>query len=370
MIAPAFRTWWMWIFLTAGVIAVCAWLGLAAEHLFLGWLYFPARVVPQMTLDGPAVIVGGASLVGFVIGTHFTARWWMHATAPAEEVRPWSWRSTFALSMLVLLLFAAGTAMVGATHQLVWIVQGRTPRAPTNSQPVLGLLESVRESARRESFARELKHWGMSLANYEDVYGKSMPPGGTKTVDSKLMHGWASYLMPSAWYALDLDFSIPWNEPPNARFFQCNLRLFVNPSIPGPYFDPDGFGYAHIAGNEHVLRIGTVDVESTDRNDAQRDSLRQLREQGALMSRTDITDGAANTLLIGTVVENFKPWGHPMNVRDPAIGIGGSPDGFAGPPAWGGAEFVMCDGSVRFVSNKTDPRVVRQLATPAGGDGD
>src|SRR4030095_4606446 len=94
----------------------------------------------------------------------------------------------------------------------------------------------------------ELKYLGMSLANYEDIYGKKLPPGRTMTAEGKLMHGWASYLMPSAWYSMDLDFSVPWNEPPNARFFKCNLRMFVNPSIPGPYFDAEGFGLAHIAG--------------------------------------------------------------------------------------------------------------------------
>jgi hypothetical protein len=142
----------------------------------------------------------------------------------------------------------------------------------------------------------------------------------------------------------------------------------VNPSIPGPYFDADGFGYAHIAGNEHVLRIGKIEVDAGKPQDGPWESVKQLREQGALLSSADITDGTANTLLIGTVAENFKPWGHPTNVRDPASGIGRSPDGFAGPPAWGGAEFVMCDASVRFISNKTDQRVLQQLTTPAAGD--
>ena len=168
--------------------------------------------------------------------------------------------------------------------------------------------------------------------------------------------------MPYLNYSLDVDYAVPWNQPPNARYFQCNLPEFVNPSIPGPYFDPDGFGYAHIAGNIHVLPIRQIEVEPGQY------PLMQLREKGQLIGIPDISDGTANTLLFGTVADKFKPWGHPTNVRDPSSGVGRSPDGFAGPPSWRGAQFVMCDGSVRFMGNQTDPRVLQQLATPSGGE--
>ena len=362
-----FRTWWKWPCAGIGFIAAFAWLGLAAEHLFLGWLYFPLRVLPQVTIDVPAVIVGGLSLAGFVIGIHATARWWLRATAPPDGAQqPWSWRSTIALSMLILLLFAAGTAMVGATHQLVWLIQGGASSANRHGKPELGVLESLQESGRKEIVMNHLKEFGMGVANFEDVAHECLPPGGTMASDGTLLHGWATYLMPFLFYSLDIDYAVPWNRPPNAQFFQCNLPMFVNPSIPGPYFDADGFGYAHIAGNSHVLPIRRVKLEAEKPSENALETLNQLRDE--LLARGDITDGTANTLLIGTVAENFKPWGHPANLRDPARGIGRSPDGFAGPPAWGGAQFVMCDGSVRFLNNKTDPRVALQLGTPASGD--
>jgi hypothetical protein len=358
----------MWVGLVIGLIAACAWLGLAAEHLFLGWLYFPLRVLPQVTADAPAAVVGGVSLAGFVVGIHYTARWWMRATAPADNSpRPWSWRSTIALSILILLLFAAGTAMVGATHQLVWLVQGRASTAAATSEPVLGILEKMQESARKEEEARDLHDFGIGMANFEDAM-RTLPPGGTMSADGEQLHGWASYVVPYTYYGMELNFAVPWNKPPNARTFQCNLPLFVNPSIPGAYFDSEGFGLAHVAGNVHVLPIRPIDASAIKKEQYPAQSLKQLKEKGELLSRVDITDGTSNTLLIGTVAENFKPWGRPTNVRDPASGIGRSPDGFAGPPAWGGAQFVMCDGSVRFLNNKTDPRVAQQLATPADGD--
>jgi hypothetical protein len=367
MASATFRDWWLWLLALLGVVAACVWFGPAAEHFFLGWIYFPMRVLPQVTVDIPAVLIGCISLAGFIFGVHFTVRWWLRATAATNDVRSWSWRSSFALSTLTLLLFVAGTAMVGATHQLVWLIQGRASTSPNSVEPVQGIVEAAREAARRESFKYELGQLGFGAANFQDCY-LSLPPGGTKRADGELMHGWASYLMPFTSSTADLDFSVPWNKPPNARYFQCNLPLFVNPSIPGPYFDPDGFGYAHIAGNIRVLPIVQIELEPGQGNIDSIAAFKQLKDRGEVLTQSKITDGASNTILFGTVARNFKPWGHPANVRDPATGIGKSPDGFAGPPIWDGAMFVMCDGSVRFMSDKTDPRVMRQLATPAGGD--
>ncbi len=367
MASASFRDWWIWLFLLLGAIAAFIWFGPAAEHLFLGWIYFPVRVLPQVTVDVPAAVIGSISLAGFIFGVHFTVRWWLRATASANEVRPWSWRSSFALSMLTLLLFAAGTAMVGATHQLVWLIQGRANTSSNSVEPVQGILETARESSRRASVGNNLKQLGLGAANFADCY-RSLPPGGTKGADGELMHGWASYLMPFTSSTADLDFSIPWNKPPNARYFQCNLSMFVNPSIPGPYFDPEGFGYAHVAGNVRVLPIVQVELEPGQGNIDSTASVKQLKDRGELLTQAEMTDGASKTILFGTVAKNFKPWGHPANVRDPATGIGKSPDGFAGPPTWGGAMFVMGDCSVRFMSDKTDPRVMQQLATPAGGN--
>ena len=62
----------------------------------------------------------------------------------------------------------------------------------------------------------------------------------------------------------------------------------------------------------------------------------------------------------------FRPWGHPANWRDPSDGINKSPDGFGGPRGSGGAQFVMADGSVRFVSDAISPRVLQALGTPNG----
>jgi hypothetical protein len=108
--------------------------------------------------------------------------------------------------------------------------------------------------------------------------------------------------------------------------------------------DAEGYGLSHYAANSHVF--------GSDRP----------------FAIHAILDGLSNTLFIGEVNSNFKPWAHPHNYRDPTLGINRSPHGFGGPSGSGGALFGMGDGSVRFVSEKISPAVLRALATPAGGE--
>jgi len=85
------------------------------------------------------------------------------------------------------------------------------------------------------------------------------------------------------------------------------------------------------------------------------------------MDLRKITDGSSNTILAGEVRSDIKAWGDPTNFRDPNLGINASPNGF-GSPYLGGAHFLLADGSVRFISEKIDPRTLRALATPSGNE--
>src|SRR6185437_14049928 len=144
----------------------------------------------------------------------------------------------------------------------------------------------------------------------------------------------------------DIDFTLPWDHPRNEKYFKCILPEFINGSLPSPpILDERGFGLSHYAANSRVMGGNKT------------------------MRLQDIHDGASNTLLVGEVNANFKPWGHPVNWRDPARGINRSPQGFGGSPSAGGAYFSMADGSVRFVSEGTPLAVLQALATPEGGEG-
>ena len=85
------------------------------------------------------------------------------------------------------------------------------------------------------------------------------------------------------------------------------------------------------------------------------------------MRPKDVTDGLSNTIFAGEVADHFQPWGHPVNWRDPALGI----NKFAGRLRRAVAErgqLPFMDGSVRFLSNTIDPAVLQALSTPNGGE--
>src|SRR5262249_6619533 len=190
-----------------------------------------------------------------------------------------------------------------------------------------------------------LRQVGLAAHNYHDTYN-TLPPGGTFAPDGSMLHSWETHLLPYIPYvAPRIDLTRPWNDPRNARYFKGVLPEFINPGFRFPELtDAEGFGLSHYAANSHVLGANRR------------------------MKLDDITDGTSTTLLFGEVNAGFKPWGHPVNWRDPVRGINRGPDGFGGAPGSGGAGFAMADGSARFLSERIDPTVLRALSTPRGGE--
>jgi hypothetical protein len=170
------------------------------------------------------------------------------------------------------------------------------------------------------------------------------PPGGVFDADGAGHHSWQTMLLPyidEARLFDQIDFNVPWDDPRNSRHFQYELPVFLNPSLPERQ-SIDGYGLSHYAGNSRLLNENTA------------------------ISILAITDGTSYTILAGEVSSNLKPWGHPANYRDPALGVGGGPDAFGRPTI--GAQFLMADGSVRFIDGDIDPQVLKALSTPDGGE--
>jgi hypothetical protein len=306
-------------------------------NFLCGWALFLGRVLPQVRVDPGQVVTALVCAACLAGGLHLFLRW-LHGQVkgPGEmggAGRRWAPRWTMAILGLVVLMFVAGIAAVGMTHQTSWLL--------TSPEPLVGGT-STREMAARSQSANNLKQLGLAAANYESDH-KYFPPGGTMDAQGKMGHGWQTLLLP---YLEEeplykrINLQVPWDHPDNAGPFHTVVVTYQIQAARAEGRNAAGYALSHYAANAHVLG-GDVPV-----------TLAALSDQGT-----------ANTILAGEAAGNFKPWGHPANWRDPARGINRTPDGF-GNPSRRGAQFVFADGSVRSFRDDADPEFLRLLSLP------
>ncbi len=321
-------------------------------HLAAGWAMFLWRVIPETSLSRDGVLTAAFCLVGLSAGLHLFLGWLyremyrqpgksqdagnggspVHNSAD-QPLGRWPARWTGMLLGLLVLMFIAGLSAVGITHQTTWLV--RSPESLVES--------SMRESAARTISMNNLHQIAVAAHSYHDTHG-NFPAGGLFDAQGRAMRGWQTLLLPYVEQKdlfQQINLGIPWTDPVNAPHFRTKIKVYLL-SYSGLPEEDGGFALSHYAGNARLLG-GDVPWKISQ-----------------------ITDGTANTLLMGEAAGNYKPWGHPANWRDPALGINRTPDGFGSPLR--GANFAMADASIRFLSEKTDPQVLKALSTPAGGE--
>jgi prepilin-type processing-associated H-X9-DG protein len=317
-----------------------------AIAIVFGWIFYLMRVLPEVHVNWWGVATAIASLVPLALGSQLFLAWFCRVTAEAKgiESRRWRWRWTGGLVAMVVLMFVAGLAAGGIAHQVGWLISSPEPWVSSDSSG----------AANRAQSTNNLKQIGLALYNYESTFG-TFPPSGIFDPRGRPLHSWQAMILPDVEQKElfdQINFTIPWDDARNLSPMRARVYSYVNPGMriyaykhPGVIEEENSAGYAlsHYAGNVHMLGG---------------DTRRAVK---------DVTDGTANTLMAGEVVSRFKPWGDPTNWRDPALGIDRSPDGF-GSPFVGGANFLMVDGSVRFIKKTIAPGVLKGLSTPSGGE--
>ncbi len=233
----------------------------------------------------------------------------------------------------------------------------------------LAAVQRVREAAKRAECQNRLRQQGLAVLNYESTFGR-LPPGAVQGpfdplgVPSGASHSlWALLLDQldqnpvAARYRLDLPFDHPANQP------AVNVRLAVLmcPNLPADRVAEWGAGtggvadYAPLDVNPFLADIGLIDGVAKFEG--------PLPVNG-LVRMTDITDGTSNTILLG------EASGRPgMAWASPELPLGlrqffGGSNG----PHRGGSNACFADGSVKFLRDGLDLRVLARLATRAGGE--
>lgn len=203
---------------------------------------------------------------------------------------------------------------------------------------LLPAVQQAREAARRTQSNNNLKQIGLAAHNFHDANGH-FPPADLKPGESP--QSWLTELLPYVGQPLlygNINRQAPWNDASNRSAMTIPVLTYLNPSLKEQTDPATGFALAHYAGNTYIFG-----------------------GEKPLPIR-DIIDGTSNTILAGSVVGGLKPWGDPMNLRDPSDGIGNGAKQFLLRERAHGASFLMADGSVRFVSDSVAPNVLHALA--------
>ena len=228
---------------------------------------------------------------------------------------------------------------------------------------LLPAVQQAREAARRTQSRSNLHQFGLALHNYHDVY-QHFPTGTVPNEKLKPENrlSWQASILPyvdeAPLYQM-VDFDDAWNSEANRDKMKRAVRMYLNPGVAK---DPHEYAVTHYVGiaghgdDAPLLPVGHRRAGIFGYN--RKTSIR------------DVTDGSSNTLLTSEASKDFGAWGAGGQptvrafTKKPYIN---GPDGIGG-PFRGGCHMGMADGSVHFVSENVDPKVLEALSTAAGGE--
>jgi len=162
--------------LVMSVLLACLGAGVPLDFLLqigTGWAQYLVRVVPRLTINWGGVATAVICLALLTGGLHLFLRWYYQQTRqPADAEggdqapRPWRFQWTLALVGVVMLMFVAGTAAVGLTHQTIWLMT-----APVK-------LTQGGDAVARISATNNLRQIGLAMHIHHDAHQR-FPAGAT-----------------------------------------------------------------------------------------------------------------------------------------------------------------------------------------------
>lgn len=226
-------------------------------------------------------------------------------------------------------------------------------------------IQSVRESARRIGCAKNLHQIGIALQSYHATHQK-FPVGGTEWRSggdlSRRQLAWSAFLLPELDQGIiydQLDLNTPFDSDANATAAATIIPVFVCPS--------------GLRGRQTVQGRGPCDYGGIygERISGPNQPPKGTMLNDVAIALRDVRDGSSNTLIIAEDTGwRDGQWINGRNIFDQAFAINQAPpfenDIRSEHP--GGANAVLCDGSIRFLADDTSLDVLAAICTRAGGE--
>jgi prepilin-type processing-associated H-X9-DG protein len=233
--------------------------------------------------------------------------------------------------------------LIGQGMAITGIVTGSLSLvcAPLSIALLLPAVQSAREAARRTQCRNNMKQIALALQGYHATHG-SFPPPATYDAQGRPLLSWRVLILPflaeqGLFQQFRLDES--WDSPNNLPLASQMPEVFRCPSEPASAANTTS--YVAITG------AGTV------------------FPPGRSVSLRDITDGTANTVMVGELAGSSIVWTQPQDVVFAAEFVGPGDFSSYHPGGWNTA---FADGNVRFMSNNIDTPACRAMMTIQGGE--
>ena len=229
---------------------------------------------------------------------------------------------------------------------------------------MLPAVQAVRESARNMQCQNHLRQIGLALHNYHSAYRK-LPPGGIEVrpeVTNGKQIAWSAMVLPfleeSAAYDR-IDFDYAFDAPENELAASTVIESYLCPSTPRDSPLQRGMG-ATDYGGIYGERITGPSYPP-----------RGVMIHDVAIRFRDVTDGLSRTLVISEDA-NFRDgqWINAWNLFDQAFPINKAPkfENDIRSHHRGGANGLFGDGSVLFLSEHMDLKLLASICTRNGNE--